>query len=167
MLLLVVRHAQAGSKEDWQRDDASRPLTERGVEQALALADFLVLYGPRRVVSSPLLRCVQTVEPLASRIGRAVEATAALGPTAGEWAAALVCGLALDDGPIVVCTHGETIEALQRHLGGTGWSGFAARNAHEKGSVWVVETRAGAVVSAEYFPPASMGERLTPSAAEH
>lgn len=167
MLLLVVRHAQAGSKHGWGHDDALRPLTEEGAGQAAALVDFLAPYGPRRVVSSPLLRCVQTVQPLALRVGWTVETAAALEPTAGERAAAFVRTLTVDEGPIVVCIHGETIEVLQRHLGGAGSSSFAPGGAHEKGSVWALEALAGSVVSAVYFPPASLGAHLAPSAMEH
>lgn len=166
MLVLVVRHAQAGSRDDWQEDDALRPLTERGAAQARYLVDVLAPYDPRRLVSSPLLRCVQTVQPLAARTGRSIETVGALGPTADERAVAFVRGLAVEDGPMVVCTHGEIIEALKRHLDCDPASGFVPGGAHEKGSVWVLEMGAVGVMSAEYLPPLSLGGQLTPSAAE-
>jgi 2,3-bisphosphoglycerate-dependent phosphoglycerate mutase len=43
------------------------PLSERGREQAKALADFLGAHAIDRVVSSPYLRARQTIEPFASR----------------------------------------------------------------------------------------------------
>lgn len=167
MLLLVVRHAQAGSRDAWQGDDAVRPLTGEGVEQAAGLADLLAPYGARRVVSSPRVRCVQTVQPFARRTGLPVEVSAALEPTAGARAGAFVRRLAMERGPLVVCTHGETIEALDRHLPVAGSTFFVSGAGPEKGSVWVLEVLGGIVVSAQYLPPPCVGEHLVPSAPQH
>ena len=46
-------------------------LTDRGREQALALAERLGGLPIEEIVRSPLLRCEQTVEPLAEKLGRA------------------------------------------------------------------------------------------------
>ncbi|MGH8980499.1 MAG: SixA phosphatase family protein [Acidimicrobiales bacterium] len=168
MLVLLVRHAHAGSKDRWQADDALRPLNERGVAEAAALVGVLSRYAPRQILSSPLLRCVQTVQPLAAHLGLAVEAVTALGPAAGKRVAAFVRGLDGKEGPVVVCTHGETIEALQAHLSGEGAPSFASGTVHEKGSVWLLHTLDGKVTSARYLqPPARAGGEITPSASDH
>jgi broad specificity phosphatase PhoE len=71
----VARHGET----DWNREgryqgrlDRSR-LTQRGVLQARALAEALRASGARRVISSPLARCVQTAAPVAELLGVAVE----------------------------------------------------------------------------------------------
>src|SRR5271165_372235 len=43
--LILVRHASAGSKSDWPKNDVSRPLDSRGASEALALADLLRCFG--------------------------------------------------------------------------------------------------------------------------
>jgi broad specificity phosphatase PhoE len=48
------------------------PLSKLGEAQAEALADALEDCGIRRIISSPLTRCVTTASPLAARIGIAV-----------------------------------------------------------------------------------------------
>jgi len=73
MPLLFLRHAQAGNRLKWEAPDRLRPLSEEGRLQAEAL---IALYAPlpvTRVLSSPYVRCVQTVEPLAVALGLDVE----------------------------------------------------------------------------------------------
>lgn len=48
-------------------------LDEHGHAQALALADRLEALRPDQLISSPLLRCRQTIAPLAERLGLPVE----------------------------------------------------------------------------------------------
>lgn len=154
----MVRHGHAGSKEEWAGDDRLRPLSARGRAEAAAVADAVAAYGPRRVVSSPALRCLQTVEPLARRLGLAVEESSLLAPDAGSRAAAFVRALARQGGgPVVVCTHGETIEALQRRLVRAASLPFEPGSPHEKGSTWVLRVDHGRFTGAEYLPPGHPG----------
>ena len=57
----------------WADDDQLRPLDKKGRRQAQKLAAELATEDVRRVVSSPYVRCVQTVEPLAAALGLEVE----------------------------------------------------------------------------------------------
>lgn len=130
MTLLLIRHASAGDADQWQGDDRLRPLDSTGHRQAEALVQLLAEYDLDRVVSSPYLRCVQTVEALA----REIELDDALGADR------------LDDVPSVldrlrgqnaaVCTHGDL-----PWLGGRPF---------QKGSVWVLDE---AGEPARYLPP--------------
>ena len=72
-LVLLVRHARAGERDEWRGDDRLRPLDERGDRQAGELVGLLRDYDFDRIVSSPALRCLQTVEPLASARGLKIE----------------------------------------------------------------------------------------------
>ena len=155
MEVLVVRHAHAGSKEEWDGDDRLRPLSDRGRSEAMGVADALTPYAPRRIVSSPYLRCLQSVQPLAQRLAVRVEESELLVPDAGRRAAAFVRALARqDDGPVVVCTHGETIEVLQKRIVQSSKLPFEPGGPHEKGSTWVLRAKKGRFVRAEYLPPA-------------
>lgn len=123
--LLLVRHASAGTREDWAGDDDLRPLDARGTAQAAALADVLAAYGPTRVLSAPPTRCVQTVAPLAERLGLPMEpAPEAAEKSAGTGAlATLLRELAGHGEPAVVCSQGgvipEAVTALAEPLGVT------------------------------------------------
>ena len=105
MTIVLLRHAWAGDSASWSGDDARRPLDDRGHDQALALVDRLGPYAARRILSSPFLRCVQTVEPLATARGLHVEPCDELAETRQERdGIALLRTLAGED--VVVCTHG-------------------------------------------------------------
>jgi 8-oxo-dGTP diphosphatase len=77
--LLVIRHARAGERSEWQGDDRRRPLDKRGRRQADALVGALADFPITRILSSPYDRCVQSVEPLASARGLTVERCDELG----------------------------------------------------------------------------------------
>src|SRR5579871_5621224 len=64
MNLYLVRHADAGDRDKWEGDDADRPLTPLGRQQARALGDAFRERGLAvdAVVSSPFLRTRQTAE---------------------------------------------------------------------------------------------------------
>lgn len=148
MTLLLVRHAVALRRADWTKPDGARPLTPRGSEQAERLVDLLSPYGVDRILSSGAVRCVDTVQPLAARLGLPVEAVDELAEGAGAAAAGLVRDLA---GVTVLCTHGDVLPELfavlvtgrlDADVAGAGEVRF------EKGSTWVVDGGA-----ARYLPP--------------
>ena len=65
MLVLLVRHGHAGAKRQWHGDDGFRPLDAQGLAQASDAGPIcLARFAPARILSSPFLRCVQTVTPL-------------------------------------------------------------------------------------------------------
>jgi 8-oxo-(d)GTP phosphatase len=106
--LLVVRHASAGDRDEWDGDDARRPLDKRGRKQAEALIDRLTGFEVDRILSSPMDRCVQTVEPLAGARGLEVETIDELAEGAGaERARVVMHGLAGEGA--VVCGHGPEL----------------------------------------------------------
>ena len=110
MTSVLLRHASAGDRDDWDGDDEHRPLDEHGHRQAAALVELLRPLGVRRVVSSPYVRCVETVEPLALALGLPVEEDRRLGEGAGRAALELL----REDG-VVCCTHGDVIEHVLGH----------------------------------------------------
>ena len=107
MTSVLIRHAAAGDREDWDGDDFHRPLSARGRRQAEALVELLRPLGVRRVVSSPYVRCVETVKPLAAALGLPLELDDRLAEGAGRAALALF----REDG-VVSCTHGDIADEL-------------------------------------------------------
>jgi 8-oxo-dGTP diphosphatase len=104
---VLLRHASAGDRDHWAGDDWHRPLDEKGRRQAAKLAVELGTDDVRRVVSSPYVRCVQTVEPLAAALGLEVELDDRLAEGGGSSAQAL-----LEEDGVVACTHGDVIFEL-------------------------------------------------------
>jgi phosphohistidine phosphatase SixA len=151
MPVLLIRHAQAGSRKDWVEDDRLRPLSSKGKRQARALAGLLAGWELDRILSSPYVRCVQTVQPLADEKGLKVEATEDLAEGAGKAATKLV--RSLSDISVAMCTHGDVIPEVLIDLADEdrlelGWSPRAA-----KGSVWVLDGKRGKFVKATYLRP--------------
>jgi 8-oxo-dGTP diphosphatase len=107
--VILLRHAWAGHRGEWSEDDLLRPLDERGHRQARELPR-LELYGLEvgRIVSSPYVRCVETVTPLAATRLLPIELDRRLSEGAERSAVPLLAEL--DGG--VACTHGDVIEAI-------------------------------------------------------
>ena len=138
MPLLLNRHAKAGHRSQWDGDDRLRPLDEKGRRQAEALPQQLARFEIGRIASSPYRRCVETVEPLSDQRGVPIEERHELEEGASaEETLALLRELGDD---VVLCTHGDILEAL---LGEEG----------KKGSTRVVELRDGKPVVLEDLPP--------------
>jgi phosphohistidine phosphatase SixA len=136
--LLVVRHARAGKRRQWQGDDRLRPLDERGRRQAEGLPSLLERYAVERIASSGYVRCVETVEPLAQHRGLAIEIRPEL-----EEGASRESSLALLEefgDATVLCTHGDVLENL---FGSDG----------RKGTTRVVELRDGEAQVLELLDP--------------
>jgi phosphohistidine phosphatase SixA len=149
--IFLVRHAHAGKRADWDGDDSARPLSERGQAQTAAITDLLDGRSVGRVVSSPYVRCVQTVEPLAAAAGVAVDIDERLAEGSATDAAFELL-LELDGAQGVACTHGDLIPLLLRRLVAMGME-VDGPLLDQKGSVWTIHTRAGVPTRGRYTPP--------------
>lgn len=111
MPLLLVRHAKAGERGAWGADDSLRPLDERGEERAQRLVAILGDFPIEEILTSPFVRCVQTVTPLAAARGLEPSLRAELGEERQSTdGLALVHSLAGRD--VLVCGHGGLEAAL-------------------------------------------------------
>lgn len=149
--LHLVRHAAAGSRSKWSGPDEERPLTEKGLRQAEVIAERLGSIGVERVLSSPYVRCVETVEPLAERLAVDVEHHPALAEGADPDA---IAGL-MDDTAgttTVLCSHGDVIPDMLERLQRLGVR-FRSEYACKKGSTWSVGHDGTRFTEAIYLPP--------------
>ena len=145
----VVRHAKAGSRSQWPEDDRLRPLNKKGIKQAEALIALLEALPITAVYSSPFLRCVQTVGPLARAHKLPVKQTSQLAEGHGLAGAMQVMGHPKLD-HAVLSTHGdivwELVEVLvNQRVIKPGTGGF------DKGSTWVVDVEDGAFTRARFI----------------
>ena len=148
--LIFVRHARAGDQRRWSGADRDRPLDASGEEQAAALSELLGCFGPRRLISSPAKRCVQTLEWYADSIGAEVEINKALSLAhEAEDPRALIEELIGQPGSAVLCGHGEELPSLlawtYARLGGAP----PAEPWLAKGEFEVLHLAAGEVVGSE------------------
>jgi len=112
MPLILVRHGSAGDRDEWNADDRERPLDKRGRRQARELVSRLAAYRVDEIHTSPYLRCVQTVEPLAAARDLELRLRAELSEEGqGRDGDALLRELA--DRGAVVCGHGGLDNALR------------------------------------------------------
>jgi 8-oxo-dGTP diphosphatase len=134
--LFLVRHAKAGSRSNWHGDDVDRPLTASGRNQAKALAEVLGDEPVTRLLTSPYVRCIQTVEPLRDRLGLSIEVTQALAEgIAFEDVLSLIESV---DDYAVLCTHGDIVQDVVQALERRGMSIDSAPN-WSKAATWVIE----------------------------
>lgn len=145
--LIVLRHADAGSRSRWEGPDEERPLSPVGRSQADALVERLAAFSPARVLSSPYLRCVQSVAPLAGKMGLTVE----LEPALKEGAGAAIMEVALSqNGTVLACTHGDVMQAILGSLRARGVP-LPPVLRDSKASAWILKHSEGAVTSARYL----------------
>ena len=148
MTLYLIRHADAGKRNPYSPTDHMRALTEDGWRQAERLADRLGSAGVSRVLSSPSMRCTQTVGPLAERAGVPVETHPALAEGA-DGRNTLILLWSLADTDAVLCSHGDVIPDVLRLLEARGMI-IDGQRGNAKGSVWTITTSGGALASAAH-----------------
>ena len=121
--LLVVRHAHAVGRKAWKGADPQRPLTPVGQRRADRLVELFEAYDPAHLVTSPSVRCVDTLAPYAAASARKLVHRQVLseegylkGPA--KLAARLAKVLGRGEGT-ALCTHGpvlpEILTTLARH----------------------------------------------------
>ncbi|GAA1680379.1 NUDIX domain-containing protein [Microbacterium lacus] len=114
--LIVLRHAKALPREEWDAADAARPLTGRGKKQANAIVGPLLAFGARKIISSPATRCVKTVAPISAALGRKIEKTALISQDAWEEgtsdARTIVGQRVRARKPVVLCSHGPVLPEI-------------------------------------------------------
>ncbi len=151
MTILLARHAHAGKRSEWVGDDRLRPLSDRGRAQSKGICDHFADVPIGRIVSSPYVRCVQTMEPIAKSLGIEIEIRDELAEDAdADDAFALL--LELDEVDGIACSHGDMIPLLLERLVAAGMETDGPL-VDQKGSTWVVDSRRGRPAIGRYVPP--------------
>jgi 8-oxo-dGTP diphosphatase len=150
--IYLVRHVKAGERRTWDDDDRLRPVSKTGQAQARALVGRLDGERFQHIVSSPYVRCIESVAPLASTRGLAIEVADGLAEEAPlDEALAVVRKHAA--GGAVLCSHGDVIPMLLEHYARNGVD-LGPQPQCAKASIWVLDTTAGGdVTTARYVAP--------------
>ena len=151
----VVRHGNAFVRDEWRADDPDelRPMSKTGRKQSRRLAAHLADVPFARLVSSPYLRCIQTLEPFADARGLDITIARELSegePAAGAEAWVLATGA---DGPAALSTHGDVLRALIDELIERGLPLAGGEMGFRKGCAWRLDVLDGRVVGLTYIPP--------------
>jgi 8-oxo-dGTP diphosphatase len=144
----LIRHAHAGDRSAWSGDDRLRPLSRRGHAQAEDIARYL---GDRPITvvrSSPAIRCLQTVAPLAHVRMCTVESDARLNEGSDAEAALALIDEFVDN-EIALCSHGDVIPELIGLLRSKGIP--SEGRGCEKGSIWQLDRDGSTIVQATYL----------------
>lgn len=154
MAVYLVRHAVAVGRSNWDHADEKRPLTPKGQRQARALLRLFEGTDVRRILSSPAVRCRDTVTPLAE--SRRLEVTGAHELAEGQGlkkALDLLVEAAAKKGDSVLCAHGDLIPELIRRLDREGVK-LESELHYAKGSTWELQVADDTIVRGLYHPPA-------------
>lgn len=176
--LEIFIHLDAVNRNEWQGAPDDRPLTEAGSRQAAFMASHLGSGPVNAIISSPALRCTQSLEPLAAATGLSVEImpgfkdthgyrapegwgtgdTPAPSPLGGAQSAGSAYAAfrslveRYPDGRVVLCSYGDIVPALLAFLSGLYGSEMPARN-NDKGAVFTVTLDGEALTLQTNAPP--------------
>lgn len=155
--VLLVRHASAGSRAAWAGEDRRRPLDAVGAAQADALVRHLARYDIGLVASADVLRCEQTVEPLAAALSIAVRPEALFSEVGypGREAEAIEAlrGLGPPAQDAVICSQGDVIPDLVSRIAAADGIELERAVAAKKASTWALTLADRQLVAAEYQAP--------------
>ena len=118
--LILLRHAKALSRDEWQKDDEDRPLDQTGQIQAKNLPQYLLAYNLDQICSSDAMRCAETVLPLSQAIGRSITYVSDLSEYAfykdKSAAYEYVKELIESEGAHLVCSHNPILPKMAEKL---------------------------------------------------
>ncbi len=148
MPLLLVRHGHAGRRSAFKGDDRVRPLSKRGLAQAVTLVPILSGYRPQRILSSPYVRCCETVRPTAEALSLPVESLDELAEGNGAEAVRLIRRMAGESA--VLCTHGDVAVGVHDWLVAEGGA-QPDQPRLQKGDVWVIRSTGSSPAIVEHI----------------
>lgn len=149
-MIYIVRHAHAGNRASWSGPDDKRPISPKGILQAKAVSKYLAKNGARQIFTSPFLRCVQTVAPLAHKLGLGYVDLPELAEGAPPEGAAALLRTAKKG--TVICSHGDVLSSLIGHLAAHG-APIGPNTEIPKAAIWRFKLDDGRVKKAKYIPP--------------
>jgi 8-oxo-dGTP diphosphatase len=152
--IILLRHAKALKRTEWDGDDGDRPLEHRGQLQAKRLLPIYLPYGISEVHTSDALRCIETIDLMT----RLIEKTAIFSADLSEYGYAKDKEAPLDyvqdlmDRGIsaIVCSHNPIIPKVVKKLVGKKYIKSMDREL-EPAQAIVLHCRAGEVIACDWI----------------
>ena len=152
--LVLLRHAKALKRTDWDGEDSDRPLDNLGQLQAKRLLPQIYPYNISEIHSSDAYRCMQTVEDLS----RALKLNCIVGLDLSEDAYSKDKEVALEyvstlmdkNQCVLICSHNPILPKVLKKLVGKKY--FKELDSKlEPAEAWVIHHRDGEVVSVDWL----------------
>lgn len=152
--IILLRHAKALKRTDWDGDDGDRPLEHRGQLQAKRLLPIYLPYGISEVHTSDALRCIETIDLIA----RLIEKTPIFSADLSEYGYAKVKEAPLDyvqdlmdrGVSVIVCSHNPIIPKIVKKLVGKKYFKSMDRELDPAQAI-VLHCRAGEVIACDWI----------------
>ena len=151
--IVLLRHAKALKRTEWDGDDSDRPLDNLGQLQAKRLLPQFYPYNISEIHSSDAYRCMQTVEDLA----RALDLNIIIGLDLSEdvyakdkdAALEYVSSLMNKSKSVLICSHNPILPKVLKKLVGKKY--FKELDSKlEPAEAWVIHHRDGEVISVDW-----------------
>ncbi|MBF8252396.1 MAG: 8-oxo-dGTP diphosphatase [Actinobacteria bacterium] len=151
--LVLLRHAKAIKREDWDGDDGDRPLGNVGQLQAKRLLSKYLPYAIKEVHSSDAMRCIETIEPMT----RALQMHPIFSTDLSEYRFAKDKEVALDyaqdlmlrNQSAIICSHNPILPKVLKKL--IGKKNFKELDQKlEPAEAWVLHHRDGEIIAIDW-----------------
>ena len=117
---ILLRHAKAVTRDEWQGDDDDRPLDSLGQNQANRLLAIYQVYNIEQIHTSDAIRCYDTVDPMVKGLGIRLEVTGKLSESTykkdKEQAFDYAKDLIKEDARILLCSHNPILPKMFNKL---------------------------------------------------
>ena len=117
---ILLRHAKAITRDEWQGDDDDRPLDSTGQNQASRLLSIYQVYNLEQIHTSDAVRCYDTVNPIAKAFGINLEVTEKLSESTYKKDREKAFDYAKDlikvDARILLCSHNPILPKMLNKL---------------------------------------------------
>ncbi|MCX6430107.1 MAG: NUDIX hydrolase [Actinobacteria bacterium] len=153
--LILLRHAKAVKRSEWDGDDGDRPLDVYGQNQAKRLLPTYLPFAITEIHTSDAIRCMETVEPMARSLDIQTLVTADLSEyrheTHKESALDYAQELMESGKSAIICSHNPILPKLLKKL--IGKKNFKELDRKlEPGEAWVLHHRNGEIVAIDWAP---------------
>lgn len=151
--LVLLRHAKAIKREDWDGDDGDRPLANIGQIQAKRLLSKYLPYAIKEVHSSDAMRCIETIEPMT----RALQMHPIFSTDLSEYRFSKDKEVALEyaqdlmnrNRSAIICSHNPILPKLLKKL--IGKKNFKELDQKlEPAEAWVLHHRDGEIIAIDW-----------------
>jgi phosphohistidine phosphatase SixA/8-oxo-dGTP pyrophosphatase MutT (NUDIX family) len=117
---ILLRHAKAITRDEWQGEDDDRPLSSSGQNQAMRLLSTYQVFNIDQIHSSDAVRCYDTVKSMAKGLDIKLEVSSKLSENTykkdKEKAFDYVSELIKEDKSILICSHNPILPKMLNKL---------------------------------------------------